>query len=112
MFRTIACRAMVSLVAFSIGCAAFVLMRPTPAQNAIAPALKPLAHSQVTAITFRRQGCTDVERKCPVYDVTFRNDGTATYIGYANDDFIGTFTAEYPQRNFAFLVEQLEREDF
>ena len=107
MFWTTTCRVMVSIVAFLIGWAAFVIV--SPMQNVSPP--KPVAN-QVSAITFKRRGCADAERKCPVYEMTLRGDGTATYVGYANDDFTGAFTAEYPQRNFAFLVGQLEREKF
>ena len=112
MFLTITCRVMISVVAFFIGWAAFVLVRPAPAHDAIAPAVKPFGHSQVTAITLRRLGCTNAELECPVYDVTFRKDGTATYVGHANDEFIGTYTAEYPAQDFVYLVQQLERERF
>jgi len=107
MFWTMTCRVIVSVVAFFVGWAAFVIVRP--AQELRSP--KPAA-SQISAIRFKRQGCSNAELKCPVYDVTFRSDGTATFIGYANDEFIGTFTAEYPHRNFAFLVEELQRERF
>ncbi len=107
MFWTMTCRVIVSFVAFFVGWAAFVIVRPVQ----VLRAPKPVA-SQISAITFKRQGCSNAELECPVYDVTFRSDGTATYFGYANDEFIGTFTAKYPQRNFAFLVEQLQRERF
>ena len=107
MFWTMSCRVLVSIVAFFVGWAAFVIVRPGEDLRALKPGA-----SQISAITFKRQGCSDAELRCPVYDVTFRNDGTATYIGYANDDFIGTFTADYPQRNFAFLVEEVQREKF
>ena len=111
MFWTITCRVMVSVVAFFVGWAAFVLVRPAPAQNAIAP--KPLAHSHVTSITLKRLGCVDAELECPVFDVTFRNDGTATFVARANnEDFKGTYTAEYPLEDFAYLVQQLDRERF
>jgi hypothetical protein len=109
MFWTITCRLMASIVAFLIGWTAFVVVRPTPAVSPLA--LEPLGR-QVTAITLKRQGCTNAELECPVYDVTFRSDGTATYVGHANDEFIGTYFARYSCQDFAYLVEQLEREGF
>ena len=109
MFWTITCRVMISIVAFLIGWAAFVIVSPAPQVSA--PALQPVAR-QVTAITLKRKGCADAELECPVYDVTFRNDGTATFVGHVNDEFHGTYTAEYPKQDFAYLVQQLERERF
>ena len=107
MFWTITCRTMASIVAFMIGWAAFVVVRPL--QELRAPQPVP---SQITAITLKRQGCTDAALECPVFDATFRSDGTATFTGYANDEFIGTYNAQYPQRDFAYLVEQFQRERF
>jgi hypothetical protein len=89
-----------------IGWVAFVIVRPTQELRAV---VKP-GPSQILAITLKRQGCPDAELECPVYDVTFHSDGTATYIGYANDEFIGTYTSQYSQQDFAYLVEQLQRE--
>jgi hypothetical protein len=107
MFWTMTCRVIAAVVAFLIGWAAFVIVRPAQDLRSLKT-----GERQISAITLKRQGCSNAELKCPVYDVTFRSDGTATYIGYANDDFIGTFTTAYPQRNFAFLAEELQRERF
>jgi hypothetical protein len=105
MFWTITRRVIVSVVAFFVGWTAFVIVRPTQELRTAKS-----GESQVLAITLKRQGCA--ERNCPVYEATFRGDGTATYVGYANDDFIGTYTGYFSPREFAFLVDQLRRQNF
>lgn len=108
IFWSITCRVLVSVVAFLIGWAAFVIVKPTEELRAVN---NPGA-SQILAITLKRQGCVDAELECAVYDATFRSDGTATFIGYANDEFIGTYTSQYSPRDFEYLVEQFQRERF
>jgi Domain of unknown function (DUF6438) len=107
MFRTITCRATVSLVAFFVGWAVFAIAGRT--REVRAPRIQV---REISAITLKRQGCTDLELKCPVFDVTFRSDGTAAFTGYANDEFIGRFEAHYPLQDFGVLAEQIERQKF
>lgn len=107
MFWSMSRRAIASIVGFFLGCTFFLIVRPleevarpeTPAQ-------------QVLSITLKRQGCTDSELKCPVYDVTFHSDGTAAFTGYANDEFIGKHKGNLGQDDFAYLVEQIRRQQF
>lgn len=107
MLRTMACRVIASLVAFLCGCGVSMIRRPTESLTA------PGAHFiEISAITLKKQGCTDPELKCAVFDVTFRSDGTATFIGYANDEYIGKYTASYSRRDFAYLADQVRREQF
>jgi Domain of unknown function (DUF6438) len=107
MLRTITCRVIASIAAFLCGCGVSLITRPV---QTLPP---PASHTlEISAITLKHQGCTDAELKCPVYDVTFRSDGTATYVGYANDDFIGTHTATYPKEDFANIARYVEQEHF
>ena len=107
MLRTITCRVIASLVAFLCGCGVSAIIKPV--EKLPAPAPRAVT---ISAITLKHQGCTDGELKCAVYDVTFRSDGTATYTGYANDDFMGTYTATFPREDFANIAKYVEREDF
>lgn len=83
---TITCRVIASILAFLVGCAVFEIARPTE------------------------------ELRCPnpslVFDATFRSDGTCTFIGYANDAFIGKYEGEYSLEDFAYMVEQVEKQGF
>lgn len=107
MLRKITCRVIAWLLAFLCGCGVSMITRPTEDLPAARPHFV-----EISAITLKKQGCTDAELKCAVFDVTFRNDGTATYIGYANDEFIGTYTASYSRQDFAYLADQVRREKF
>lgn len=102
MLCTITCRVMASILAFVVGCAVFEVVRPTEELRLPEP------KSQILSISLKRQGCSDAERKCPVFDATFRSDGTGTFIGYANDAFIGKYEAQY--EDFAYLAEQVEKQ--
>ena len=104
MLCTITCRVMASILAFLVGCAVFEIVRPTEELRLPEP------KSQILSISLQRQGCSDAERKCPVFDATFRSDGTGTFIGYANDTFIGKYEAQY--EDFAYLAEQVEKQGF
>lgn len=70
----------------------------------------PEPKSQILSISLQRQGCADAERKCSVFEATFRSDGTCTFIRYANDVFIGKYEAKY--EDFGYLVEQVEKQGF
>ena len=119
MLWTISRRVIASFVGFFVGWGAFQLARPVAvSQVSVAD---PVAKSSITetprveisAITLKRQGCTDAELKCPVYDVTFRSDGTATFIGYKNnDEYDGKSTSNFDPRDFALLVEQFAAQRF
>lgn len=47
---------------------------------------------------------------CPVYKVTLRRDGTATFVGTANVDNLGTYEAQ--PNTFAPLARAIERRGF
>jgi len=104
MLCTITCRVIASVLAFLVGCAVFEIVRPTEELRLAEP------KSQILSISLQRQGCSDAERKCPVFEATFRSDGTCTFIGYANDAFIGKYEAQY--EDFGYLVEQVEKQGF
>lgn len=108
MFWPMTRRAIAATVAFLIGWTVFQIV--TPLQEVAIPDMPDF---QVRSITLRHLGCTDAELKCPVFEVTFRSDGTATYIGYANnEDFIGKFTATIEEVDFDHLVAQIEKQQF
>ena len=106
MLWTITCRFIVSVVTFLIGFTVFQIARPSEEIRLPEPKV------QISEITLRRQGCTKAERECPVYDATFRSDGTCTYIGYANDEFIGKYEGTYDVQDFDSFVEQIEKQGF
>jgi len=108
MFWPMTRRAIAATVAFLIGWTVFQIV--TPVQEVAIPDMPDL---QIRSITLRHQGCVDAELKCAVFEVTFRSDGTASYIGYANDDdFIGKFKATIDERDFDHLVEQIGKQQF
>ena len=100
-------RAIASVVGFFLGWAVFQVVRPVenvPGVDSPPP--------QIVAIKLANRGCTDVEYECPVFEVTLRRDGTATYVGYANDSLIGTFEARVPPQDFQNLVDEIEKQRF
>jgi hypothetical protein len=107
MFRTMGRRAIASTVGFFLGWIVFMIA--TPVKTVPLFEAPPI---QVLSITLKHQGCTDSELKCPVYDLTFHNDGTTVYTGYANDDFMGKHTAHISPQDFKYLTEQLEKQRF
>jgi uncharacterized protein DUF6438 len=106
MLFTITYRVIASLLAFLVGCAVFEIKRPTEELRLPEP------KSQIVSIGLHRQGCSDAEPKCPVFDVTFRSDGTCTFVGYANDEFIGRYEGEYKVEDFAYLADQVKKQGF
>lgn len=103
---SIICRTTVSLVAFLLGVGLSQLTKPIE--------LIPKAATQareILEIKLKRHGCFN-SSDCPIYEVTLRRNGTATYIGYANDEFIGEYTADYPLVDFDRLSEQLKQQGF
>jgi hypothetical protein len=100
------CRVIVSVVTFFIGFTVFQIARPTEELQFREPT------AQISAITLKRYGCSDAERRCPVYVATFRSDGTCSYTGYANDEFIGKYEGTYDPKDFVYLVEQIEKQGF
>jgi hypothetical protein len=103
MFWTTTCRVLATLVTFSIGCAVFEIAKPTEELWIPDPI------QQILEITLKRHGCSDAGRKCPVYEATFRSDGTCTYIGYANDEFIGKYEGRYDVNDFTPLAQLVEK---
>jgi hypothetical protein len=65
---------------------------------------------QITEITVERKGCFG---GCPVYSITLRRDGSATYIGKRFVERIGTFASKnrYPI-DFAPLAKVIDYEGF
>jgi Domain of unknown function (DUF6438) len=59
----------------------------------------------VNEITLERTECKGT---CPVYKVSFRPDGTVTYVGQKHVSRIGTFTGRIPPQTFGRMVELLE----
>lgn len=106
MLWTMSCRLIASIVTFFVGFAVFQIARSTEEIRVAEPT------SQIIAITLKRQGCSDADRKCPVYDATFRSDGTCTYMGYANDEYIGRYEGTYDVNDFAAFVEQIDQQGF
>jgi len=53
-------------------------------------------------MTLERSGCFG---HCPVYKLTLRDDGSATYIGYSSVPKIGTFVAQINFWSFLDIVE-------
>lgn len=107
MFWSMSRRAIAATVAFLIGWTLFHIVRPLEKVESVSPPAR-----EITSITLKRLGCTDVEMKCPVYEVTFRRDGTATYNGYANDEYIGEYTGTVEYDEFLRLAEQIEKQRF
>lgn len=63
----------------------------------------------ISEITLSHKGCYG---PCPVYDVTLRSDGTATFLGHRNVDRLGSYHARDHQFDFDRLVEWLESQEF
>ena len=104
---TMTCRVIASVVTFLIGWTVFAIARPS---EEIQRLPEPTRH--ISAITLKRLGCSDAERKCPVFEATYRSDGTCSYIGYANDDFIGDYKGTYNSYDFTYMVDQLNKQEF
>ena len=107
MMWTMACRVIASVVTFLIGWTVFAIVRPG---EDIQRLPEPTRH--ISTITLKRLGCSDAERKCPVFEATYRSDGTCSYIGYANDDYIGHYKGTYTPYDFTYLVDQLNKQEF
>jgi hypothetical protein len=60
------------------------------------------ARTDIREIDFSRSACFG---QCPTYDVTFRSNGCATYIGHRNALLIGRYTGEVNFQKLADLVE-------
>ena len=108
MLRKLACRVIASIVAFLCGCGASEVVNP-PVQT-VPPAETRIG--EISSITFKSHGCPDESLKCTVFEVTFRSNGTATYIGKANDEYMGTSVAKFPQRDFAALADEVRHQRF
>jgi uncharacterized protein DUF6438 len=105
---TMTCRVIASVVTFLIGWTVFAIASPAEQIQQLPERAAP----QIFSITLRRQGCSDAERECPVYDATYRSDGTCTYVGYANDEFIGKYEGDYNPQDYTDLVEQINKQGF
>ena len=107
MLRTMSRRVIASLVGFFVGFVVFQIVRPVAD---LPPAKSQL---QITSITLKRQGCSDAELECPVYDLTLRSDGTGTFVGYKNnEEYDGKFDTVFDPQDFAYIAEQIERQRF
>jgi Domain of unknown function (DUF6438) len=107
MLWTMSCRVIASIVTFLIGWTVFAIVRPS---EEIRPLREPTR--QISAITLKRFGCSDAERQCPVFEATYRSDGTCKYVGYANDDYIGEYEGDFNPQDFHYMVEQLNQQGF
>ena len=107
MMWTMTCRVIASVVTFLIGWTVFAIARPSEEIRRL-----PEPTRQISAITLKRLGCTDTERKCPVFEVTYRSDGTCSYFGYANDDYIGEYEGTYHPQDFVYMEEQINKQGF
>ncbi len=58
--------------------------------------------NEIQEISFSRSGCFG---QCPAYEVTFRSNGCAAYVGHSNTLLIGRYTGLVPFRNLAQLVD-------
>ncbi len=96
-------RILLAFVTFSTG----VLISPSKPAGNIPPVES--TSSRISEIKLKRLGCYG---SCPVYEVTLRNDGTATFIGYANVSRIGTYHASEYQFNFDKLADWIEHAGF
>jgi hypothetical protein len=104
----IACRILVSIVTFLLG----LTCTPSTADNAGIPALDHRGR-EIIEIRLQRQGCTDPSEECRRYDVTFRRDGRAQYVGYENcPDFIGAYHTTVNPLYFDRLAELIEKGGF
>src|SRR3712207_6169568 len=72
-------------------------------------AAPPSGPESVTEIVFERKGCCG---PCPVERVTFRSDGSHSYVGVANVGRLGTYRPKSRDRVFEVLAKVLERLDF
>lgn len=107
MFRTMGRRAIASTVGFFMGWIVFQIVTPVKTLPAFEP-----PGVEILSITLRHQGCADSELKCAIYDLTFYKDGTATYTGHANDEFIGEHTGYIDALDFNLLTDQLYKQRF
>ena len=107
MMWTMTCRVIASIVTFLIGWTLFAIARPSEEIRRL-----PEPTRQISAITLMRMGCTDAERKCPIFQATYRSDGTCSYFGYANDDYMGEYKGTYNPQDFTYMVEQINKQGF
>ena len=107
MMWTMTCRVIVSVVTFLIGWTVFAIARPNEEIQRL-----PERPPQISAITLMRLGCSDAERKCPIFQATYRSDGTCRYFGYANDDYNGEYKGDYNPNDFLNMVEQINKQGF
>ena len=107
MLKKVLCHATASLVAFFVGWTVFAI---TPRVVEL-PVVQPPAR-KISEIRIKHLGCPDAELKCSVSEANFRSTGKAAFIGYANDEFIGRYEANYPPQDFASLAEQIEQQGF
>jgi hypothetical protein len=63
----------------------------------------------ITSVTLRRGACFGT---CPIYEVTLRSDGTATWDGERFVDRLGHFEGHVDVNDFDRLAQFIERADF
>ena len=108
MLKKVFCRATASLVAFLVGWTIFAV---TPRAAVDLPALNPAVRT-ISEIKIKHLGCSNPDLKCSESEADFRRTGKAAFIGYANDEFIGRFEADYSAEDFARLAEEIEQQGF
>ena len=65
------------------------------------------AKNSITEVSIERTACYG---PCPVYKVTLRREGTATFVGSSHVDRIGTYKANFG--GFDRLAQAIERRDY
>ena len=101
-------RVVASIVGFFLGWTVFQIVRPIEDL----PQIHLSPPREIQAIKLESLGCTDAELECPVFEMILRSDGTASYVGHANDYFIGRFEGRIPQADFEYLVKEIEKQEF
>ncbi len=107
MFWTISRRAIASIVGFLLGWTVFLLVRPAEIQD-----IRQSTAGEISSITIKHHGCGGVTFECQVNDATFHRNGLAVYVGYANDEYIGTYAGYIDPKEFQDLVSQLYLQRF
>lgn len=108
MLWTISSRVIATVLGLVLGWTVFQIARPLTELPTIERPAR-----QISCITLRRQGCSDPALECSVYDVTFRSDGSGTFIGYKNNgDYDGKFNTIFDRRDFTMLVQEFEKQHF
>jgi hypothetical protein len=92
------------MLLMSIGVRAFVTQ-----QDKNRPDKQP-SHELITEITLERKGC--FHGTCPIYEVSFHKDGTATYVGRKYVVRLGQYKGKVYPHQFNRLAKWLELQGY